>query len=86
MPPFSSAWSRNYSRSPRNALTPEKVALGWQLSYDPRLSKDETISSASCPVAGAGFADTRKGSAGVGGAVGDRNAPPVINAATSGRR
>ena len=30
-----------------NPITPEKVALGWQLFYDTRLSKDETISCAS---------------------------------------
>lgn len=44
---------------------------------------DNTISCASCHVASAGFADPRKGSVGVGGAVGDRQAPPVINAAFS---
>ena len=64
-----------------NPVTPEKVALGWQLFYDTRLSEDETISCASCHVGGAGFADPRVGSVGVGGAVGGRNAPPVINAA-----
>ncbi len=63
------------------AITPQAVALGWQLFYDPRLSRDETISCASCHVAQAGFADPRPGSVGVGGAVGGRNAPPVINAA-----
>ena len=64
-----------------NPITPEKVALGWQLFYDPRLSIDETVSCASCHVAEGGFADPRPGSVGVGGAVGGRNAPPVINAA-----
>jgi len=63
-----------------NPITPEKVALGWQLFYDPRLSADETISCASCHLPGAGFADPRPGSVGTGGAVGDRNAPTVINA------
>ena len=63
------------------AITPERVALGWQLFYDARLSKDETISCASCHVGEAGFADPRKGSVGAGGAVGGRNAPPIINAA-----
>ena len=62
-------------------ITPERVALGWQLFYDARLSKDASISCASCHVGEAGFADPRKGSVGMGGAVGDRNAPPVINAA-----
>lgn len=63
-----------------NPITPEKVALGWQLFYDPRLSSDDTISCASCHLPEAGFADPRPGSVGVGGAVGDRNAPTVINA------
>ena len=64
-----------------NPITPEKVALGWQLFYDSRLSVDNTISYASCHVSTAGFADPRQGSVGVGGAVGGRQAPPVINAA-----
>ncbi len=63
-----------------NPITPEKVALGWQLFYDPRLSGDETISCASCHLPEAGFADPRRGSVGMGGAVGGRNAPTVINA------
>lgn len=62
-------------------VSAEKVALGWQLFYDSRLSKDETISCASCHIGQAGFADPRPGSVGVGGAVGGRNAPSVINAA-----
>jgi len=63
-----------------NPITAEKVALGWQLFYDPRLSSDDTISCASCHLPDAGFADPRPGSVGVGGAVGGRNAPTVINA------
>lgn len=70
-----------YKVPDNNPITPEKVALGWQLFYDPRLSSDETISCASCHLPDAGFADPRPGSVGVGGAVGGRNAPPVINAA-----
>ncbi|MFQ5743932.1 MAG: cytochrome-c peroxidase [Acidobacteriota bacterium] len=64
-----------------NPMTAEKVALGWQLFYDPRLSSDESVSCASCHLPEAGFADPRPGSVGVGGGVGSRNAPPVINAA-----
>ena len=33
-----------------NPITAAKVALGWQLFYDTRLSQDETISCASCHV------------------------------------
>ena len=64
-----------------NPITPEKVALGWQLFYDSRLSVDNTISCASCHVSSAGFADPRMGSVGVGNAVGGRQAPTVVNAA-----
>ena len=66
-----------------NPVTPEKVALGWQLFYDSRLSVDNTISCASCHVSSEGFADSRMGSVGVGGAVGGRQAPTVVNAAFS---
>lgn len=66
---------------PDPSATPELVALGWQLFYDSRLSSDGTVSCASCHISGAGFADPRPGSVGVGGQVGGRNAPPVINAA-----
>ena len=64
-----------------NPITPEKVALGWQLFYDPRLSSDETVSCSSCHLSVAGFADSLPRSVGVGGAVGLRNAPTPINAA-----
>ena len=66
-----------------NVVTPPKAALGWQLFYDPRLSADETISCASCHLSHAGFADPRRRSVGVGGAVGGRNALSVVNAALS---
>ncbi len=82
IPPLPLGLDRDLVAIPEdNAITPEKVALGWQLFYDTRLSQDETISCASCHVAQAGFADPRTGSVGVGGAVGGRNAPPIINAA-----
>ena len=58
-----------------------KVELGKLLFFDPRLSKDNTVSCASCHVPAAGFADPRQFSLGVGGKQGGRNAPPAINAA-----
>ncbi|MGD8331896.1 MAG: cytochrome c peroxidase [Acidobacteriota bacterium] len=64
-----------------NPMTPEKVALGWQLYYDARLSADGTVSCASCHDPAAGFADPRRVSTGVGGLQGGRNSPTVINAA-----
>ncbi len=66
---------------PDNPMTPEKVALGWQLFYEPRLSRDETISCSSCHIAESGFGDPRTRSVGVGGAVALRHTPPLINAA-----
>jgi len=58
-----------------------KVELGKLLFFDPRLSKDGSISCASCHVPAAGFADPRQFSLGVGGKQGGRNAPPALNAA-----
>ena len=66
---------------PDNPTTPQKVALGKQLYFDARLSRDGTISCASCHAGALGGADGRPVSIGVGGAVGQRNAPTVWNAA-----
>jgi cytochrome c peroxidase len=75
---------QNYFIVPEdNPLTPEKVALGWQLYYDARLSADGSVSCASCHAPEAGFADPAPVSTGVGGLQGDRNSPTVINAAFS---
>lgn len=60
---------------------PAKVALGLKLFHDPRLSKDNTISCASCHSLSKGGADGNKTSIGVGGAIGGINAPTVLNAA-----
>ena len=43
-----------------------KVELGKFLFFDPRLSKDKSVSCASCHVPAAGFADPRQFSLGVG--------------------
>lgn len=64
-----------------NLQYPAKVELGKLLFFDPRLSKDNTVSCASCHVPAAGFADPRQFSLGVGGKQGGRNAPPALNAA-----
>lgn len=58
-----------------------KVEVGKLLFFEPRLSKDNRISCASCHVPSAGFADPRQFSLGVGGKQGGRNAPPAMNAA-----
>ncbi len=64
-----------------NPIEPEKVALGWQLFYDARLSGNEDLHCASCHLPAASFSDPRPLSEGAGGAVGDRNTPPIVNAA-----
>jgi cytochrome c peroxidase len=64
-----------------NPLTSEKVALGQKLYFDPRLSKDDTVSCATCHDPLHAFAEPRPISLGVGGSKGQRNAPTVLNAA-----
>ncbi len=59
---------------------PAKVALGDKLFHDVRLSKDNTISCASCHDLAKGGTDQLRFSVGVGDAVGDINAPTVFNA------
>jgi cytochrome c peroxidase len=58
-----------------------KVELGKLLFFDPRLSKDGSVSCASCHVPSKAFSDPRQFSLGVGGKQGGRNAPAAINAA-----
>ncbi|MDR0747208.1 MAG: cytochrome-c peroxidase [Helicobacteraceae bacterium] len=65
-------------RKPTN-LNAEKVELGYALFHDPRLSKDDTVSCASCHDLFSGGVDDTKFSVGVDGAVGDINAPTVYN-------
>jgi cytochrome c peroxidase len=64
-----------------NALTREKVELGRKLFFDVRLSRDSTISCATCHDPAQAFTDSRKLSVGVDGRVGDRRVPRVINRA-----
>ena len=61
----------------------QTIALGRKLFYDPRLSKDNTVSCASCHNPNIGFTDGRAIAQGVGGLIGKRNAPTLLNAAYS---
>jgi cytochrome c peroxidase len=63
-----------------NALTPERVALGRKLYFDPRLSADGTVACATCHDVSRGFTDQRPVSEGIGGKLGRRNAPTILNA------
>lgn len=60
-------------------LNPDKVALGNKLFNDKRLSKDNSMSCASCHDLAKGGCDQRKVSTGVNGQQGPINAPTVYN-------
>lgn len=62
-----------------NPLTAERVALGRQLFHDRRLSRDQTISCATCHDPVHAFADGNDRAVGVFGRRGTRNAPALIN-------
>jgi len=62
-----------------NALTAEKVALGKQLFFDKRLSKDGSASCETCHLADKGWADGKALSAKVGGAMNTRHSPTLFN-------
>jgi cytochrome c peroxidase len=62
-----------------NPMNDDKIALGKLLYFDPRLSKDKTISCASCHNPFHGFTDPARTSKGVGGKLGGRNSPTVLN-------
>lgn len=70
----------------RPPLDQRKVALGERLFSEPMLSKDNTISCASCHPLTTGGMDRRVRSIGVGGAQAPVNAPTVFNAAFNFRQ
>lgn len=60
-------------------LDPEKVELGRQLFHEPKLSRNNTVSCASCHNINSSGADNLRSAIGVGGAVGPINTPTVFN-------
>jgi len=64
-----------------NPPTPEKIALGKQLFFDGRLSRDNKVSCASCHDPAKGYSNGERFATGVDGKIGGRSAPSVINAA-----
>lgn len=64
-----------------NPPTPEKVRLGKWLFYDKRLSKDGTVSCASCHKPENAFSETTPVSTGINGQKGNRKAPSFVNLA-----
>jgi cytochrome c peroxidase len=63
-----------------------KAALGKMLFNDKRLSKDNSISCASCHNLGTAGVDKKRFSPGVGGTLGGRNSPTVFNASFNFRQ
>lgn len=64
-----------------NPLTKEKIELGKQLYFDKRLSRDNTVSCASCHDPQKGWSNGDRFATGIKGQVGGRSAPTIINAA-----
>jgi cytochrome c peroxidase len=63
-----------------NELNDARAALGRDLYFEPRLSKDGTVACATCHDVSRGFTDQRPASEGAGDKVGRRNAPSTLNA------
>jgi len=66
---------------PNNPQTSQKILLGKQLYFDMRLSKDNTISCASCHNPAMGWSDAGPTSTGINKQLGGRRSPPVSNSA-----
>jgi len=62
-----------------NPLTREKIAIGRRLFFDRRLSRDRTLSCATCHEPKRAFTDGRAVAAGLGGNRGTRNTPTLVN-------
>lgn len=63
-----------------NLQTPAKIELGKMLFFDPRLSRDRTISCSSCHNPALGFSNGQRVAAGIRGQMGARNVPSLYNA------
>ena len=64
-----------------NPMTAEKVELGKLLYFDVRLSKDNTVSCATCHDPQTAWTEHKPTSTGIGSQVGGANSPTVINSA-----
>ncbi len=62
-----------------NPLTAEKIAFGKSLFFDPRLSRNNQISCATCHRPDKAFTDGLTKSRGVNGQIAFRNAPSLLN-------
>jgi cytochrome c peroxidase len=66
---------------PDNPLTREKVNLGRDLFHDKRLSRDRSVSCATCHDAARAFTDGKPVASGIDGRKGQRRSPTLINRA-----
>lgn len=64
-----------------NPLTRERVALGRELFFEKRLSRDGTVSCASCHDPELGYTDKEPVAVGIGGRKGPRRTPRIFNRA-----
>lgn len=67
------------SHPAENPPTPEKIALGKELFQDPRLSRTDQISCASCHDPARGFSNGERVATGIDGKKGARSVPSLIN-------
>lgn len=71
----------DFPETPDNLITEKKVELGRLLFHDARLSRDGTVSCASCHLQHLAFSDGLELSEGIEGRTGLRNAPTLANLA-----
>ncbi len=64
-----------------NPITEEKIELGKFLFFDPRLSRNNTVSCASCHIPYYYWTDKVPKAVGIEGRKGSRNTPTIINSA-----
>jgi cytochrome c peroxidase len=64
-----------------NPITKESVQLGRKLFFDKRLSRDNSVSCATCHDPQYAFTDARKLAVGVDGRMGDKRVPRILNRA-----
>ncbi len=72
-------WNSSVPRD--NQITTARITLGRKLYFETALSRDGTVSCATCHDVTRSFTDRRKTSEGVDGQLGKRNAPTTLNAA-----
>lgn len=83
-PPIPETWPKPHYDFASSPLIEEQIQLGRELFYDPILSKDSTISCASCHLSFTAFTHVDHAlSHGIHDSIGTRNSPVLINLAWS---